>query len=92
MLNHPPKHFNCPCATAAPVEQHTFAEGLLMLAADVHRYPGELIEEIGGMPISYGLLTARCKFALDFERLGKGVHFRAIYEDWGQQRCLLETY
>lgn len=35
---------------------------------------------------------ARVKLALDFEKLGKGVMFRAIMEEWDQQRIVRECY
>lgn len=35
---------------------------------------------------------AKIQLALDFEKLGKGVMFRAIMEEWDQQRIVKETY
>lgn len=67
----------------------THAEILLGLARAVRLPPGVLIEAAG--PVSESDY-ARIKLALDFERRGPGLIFRAIVEEWGPYRIVREVY
>lgn len=39
-----------------------------------------------------GAHLARIKLALDFDRRDAGLKFRAIFEDWDQERIVREIY
>lgn len=79
----------CALVTCAPSAEPTLAEFLLATARGTTRPKGKLLV-IAGPITDTGL--ARIILAHDFARLSKATHLRAIVEEWGHLRIMLETY
>ncbi len=67
----------------------TTAEYLIELARTI-RLPGEKI--VVAQPDMAGWMVEQCKTALDFDAKPMEFKFRALYEEWDQERIVRELY